>query len=135
MGGKGEDKYTPVPTNTQAPSMDMDMMMGMMGGYMDQMMNFMSEQQASMSEIMNQQNQSMQSLAQMDFTSNSNMLPAIQQPLDIDWTEQQAQLASKMKADYNIDQTRRKSRQDTVLTSPLLDEEDAETTTSLLEGK
>lgn len=52
----------------------------------------------------------------------------------IDWTEKQGQLNQKMKADYNVDQTRRKNRTDTILTSPLLDEEDATTTGSVLSG-
>ena len=62
-------------------------------------------------------------------------MPPISSAPTIDWTEKQEQLAAKQKADYHLDQARRKGSQDTVLTSPLLDDEDPEVTGSILAGK
>ncbi len=51
---------------------------------------------------------------------------------EVDWTDKHKQLASKMKADYSLDRARKISLTDTIVTSPLLDEEDPMTTGSLL---
>ena len=79
--------------------------------------------------------QSQQAATEMMMQIQAPQLPQAPVPSrvnDIDWTEKQDQLKSKMKADYNIDQARRKGRTGTVLSSPLLDEEDATTTGSVL---
>ncbi len=61
-------------------------------------------------------------------------LPEIQKPLEIDWTEQNDQLSAKARADFHNDQTSKKGRLDTVLTSPLLDDDEVDVTQSLLKG-
>jgi len=53
---------------------------------------------------------------------------------EVDWTEKQEQLAKKMQGDYALEADR-KGRLETVLTSPLLDEEDAMVDSSVLAGK
>ncbi len=54
-------------------------------------------------------------------------MPDVYKGGDIDWSTKSKQLASKMKADYQVKGARRKGRTDTILTSPLLDEEEAQT--------
>lgn len=116
MGGKGKSQSWTPPAET--PQYDasaiagaMEGMMGMMGG----MMESYSQQISTMQESM---------LSQME-----NMgTPEVVAPPPIDWTEKQQQLAAKVKADYSLDQTRRKGIADSIHTSPLLDDEDAETT-------
>ena len=41
----------------------------------------------------------------------------------IDFSEKQKELANKVRADYKDDQSRKRTRSSTILTSPLLDEE------------
>lgn len=59
-------------------------------------------------------------------------IPTAAKPLLIDWTDKQAQLAAKAKADYGVSSARRKGRMDTVKTGSLLDEEEASVTDTLL---
>jgi hypothetical protein len=59
-------------------------------------------------------------------------VPPIQKSANIDWSEKQAQLAAKMKADYGIEQARKKGVSQTIHTSPLLDDEDPKTTGTLV---
>jgi hypothetical protein len=61
-------------------------------------------------------------------------MPDIIKPLGIDWTDQNAQLAAKTKADYRNQQADRKGRLDTVLSSPLADDDKVDVTQSLLKG-
>ena len=58
-------------------------------------------------------------------------IPEIVRDPIIDWTEKNQEIANKARADFELDQSRRKGREDTILTSPLLDEQEV-TTTSLL---
>ncbi len=120
--GKGGDS-APDPVMPQMPDysgemmammgMMQEMMGGMMEGMMGQMMG-MAEQQQSMQENM------MANLsAQMDIP-----LPQVYRDPEIDFGERQDQLAQRGKADFHRDQMLRKGRLDTVLTSPLLDEEE-----------
>jgi hypothetical protein len=53
---------------------------------------------------------------------------------DVDWTETQEELYSKAVGEFTTSQAGKVSRQSTVHTSPLLDEEEAETTSSVLTG-
>lgn len=83
----------------------------------------------------------------MFMTMQQNMMAAIpQQPVlpetpdlsvldDVDWKEKQDELLAKASIDFNAEKEGKKGRVDTILTSPLLDDEDPETTKgSLLTG-
>jgi len=59
-------------------------------------------------------------------------IPEILRTPTIDWEAKQQDLAEKAKADYADEQTKKKGMGDTVHTSPLLEEEPATTTASLL---
>ena len=54
---------------------------------------------------------------------------------DIDWEAKAAELKKKMEAGYASDQANRKGRLSTLLTSPLLSEDDPLTTNSILTGR
>lgn len=115
--GGGDSAPPPMPMQPQDNSGEtMAMMMGMMEAMSANSMAMMHQAQAPQLPPMPQ-------------------IPEIAREPVIDWTEKQAQLAAKAKADYNIDQTRRKGRSDTILTSPLLDEDDATVTGSVLAGE
>jgi hypothetical protein len=62
-------------------------------------------------------------------------IPVVEKSTPIDWTEKTKELSSKMKADYALENAQRVGRQDTILSSPLLDNSTPETTKSLLAGK
>jgi len=96
----------------------------MMAGMMEGMMAQAAAQQESMA--------SMQLLMNAPELPQMPSMPALFETPDIDWTEKQDQLAAKAKADWNVDAARRKTRGDTVLTSPLLDDDDASVTGSVL---
>jgi len=49
--------------------------------------------------------------------------PAVEAEERVDWKERTQQLASKVKADYTDEQSRKRGRSSTLLTSPLLDED------------
>lgn len=133
FGGKGSSSApAPMPQTpdysgeiTQMMGMMQEMMGGVMegmAGQMETMMSQASEQQRTMQESILNMNMSMPEM------------PAAYRNPEIDWTEAQGQLSQKAKADYHLDQMRRKGRQDTVLTSPLLDDEDVDVTGSILTG-
>jgi hypothetical protein len=83
------------------------------------MAHLMQQQQAaSQNQLMMSQNRPPESL----------QMPTVQKTQDVDWTEKQAQLASKMKAEYSLAQNKRKTVTDTIHTSPLLDDEEPKTT-------
>ena len=86
---------------------------------------------AEMLAFMNQMMEMQAGLAAMQ-VPQLPPLPSIERDPIIDWAEKNEQLVAKARADYGIDKTRRKGRSDTILTSPILDDEDAETTGSLL---
>jgi predicted metal-dependent peptidase len=112
MGGKSKQE---APPPVSYPDMSMQ------NEQMAQMMQAMMGMQMSMA---NQQPQ-------------APMLapaPELNKEASIDWSDKHKELAAKMKADFNVDKARKKGRNDTVLTSPLLDEEDSSTTKSLLAG-
>lgn len=98
MGGKNTPEAPPPvePAGGMDPEMMMTMMQGMMG-----MMSSMS----------------------MPETPTIPDSPEVETEEPIDWTERNKQLAAKAKADYQDDERRKKGRNDTILTSPLLDEE------------
>ena len=62
------------------------------------------------------------------------IIPQVNREPEVDWTEKNAQLAAKMKADYRSSQAKKKGRAQTTHTSPLLDEEEANVAGSILTG-
>jgi hypothetical protein len=119
FGKGGSDSSPPPMMPMQQPQDNSAEMMAMMMGMMEAM--------------------SMNSMAMMEQVQQPQLppmpqIPEIAREPVIDWTEKQDQLAAKAAADYNLSETRRKARTDTVLTSPLLEEEDATVTGSVLAG-
>ena len=92
------------------------------GAMMEMMMGMMEASSSAMSHAASQPPQ----LPAMP------AIPTAAKPLLIDWTDKQAQLAAKAKADYGVNSARRKGATDTVKTGSLLDEEDADVTDTLL---
>jgi hypothetical protein len=130
--GKGGSTPPPVPAmpvqdNTEVYAM-MGMMQEMMGGMMEGMagqMEMMAGQAAAQQESI---------LAQME--ANMNMpMPEVYRSPEIDFTEAQDRLNAKAKADFHLDQMRRKSVTDTILTSPLLEDEEPQLGGSVLSGE
>lgn len=72
--------------------------------------------------------------AQMPQQPEMATMPETTTSEEIDWTDQNAKLAAKAKADYNVDKAKRKGRAETVHSSPLLEEEDTATTAKTLGG-
>lgn len=108
MGGKSKPTPPPpVSSIPEPPQVDLGPIMSMMS----QMMAMVSQQTA---------------LPQLPQT------PSVFAEPDINWREKQEELRNKIKGDESLADDKRKNRVDTVLTSPLLDEEDAITTKSLL---
>lgn len=126
----GKGGSAPAPPPVTMPQQNM-------AGFESMMMNFENMMMGAMGSMVSAQQAAAQQQADMMATMNMSMpeLPAVERDPIIDWTEQQAQLANKAKADYNLDQARRRGRQDTILTSPLLDEEDPELGGSVLTGE
>jgi len=112
MGGKG-DKSSSTPVVQRADTSETDSQMAMYAMMLSQMA---ANNQAQMQQT------------QMP----SIQMPVVQKADDVDWTEKTKQLKSKMSADYNLKQNRRKTVTDTIHTSPLLDDETAPTTKSVL---
>ena len=95
----------------------------MMSGYMEMMSQ-------TISQITQMQSQM---IAQMPQTPQ---LPPIYEPPEVDWSETRDKLKQKMKADYALERARKSTRNPNIFTSPLLDDEQADTTSSsLLEKK
>ena len=141
MFGKGGDAAPPppaIPDNSGQMADMMNMMQGMMGGIMEgmmgQMMGITQQMQGMTQSMLSQASDSQES---MMATLNATMptLPEAYRDPEIDWTEKQQQLSAKAKADYNLDTALRKGRMDTILTSPLLDDEEANVGGSVLSGE
>lgn len=68
-----------------------------------------------------------------DYTSS---LPEIigAEAAKTDWAAKAEELKAKMAAEYEADKAKKTGRTDTILTSPLLDQQDAVTTSSILTG-
>ena len=93
-----------------------------------------SELEAMMMAQMMQSMQQMAGIAAIPAPQPMPALPDIYQSPEVDWSERQEQLAQQMRADFGIDAARRHGRGKTVLSSPLLDEESADVTQSVLAG-
>lgn len=136
MGGifsKGGGSSQPAPEMPDyGAMMDQQMMMfqEMMGGMMEMMggmMESMPDMNSYMDSVLDQQLQMPEIPSMLD-------MPTVQRDPEIDWEEKQDQLSAKARADYNRDEMLRKGRTDTIHTSPLLDEEDATVTGSIIAG-
>lgn len=108
MGGKGDSHSTVAPVNKTEDNDSATMMM---------MYEMMMNQQA------------MQNAANRP---QPLQMPEIQKSTDIDWSEQNKILAAKAKADYTMNQSKKKGIPDTIHTSPLLDEETTTNVASVL---
>ena len=62
-------------------------------------------------------------------------VPPVYTSPEVDWSSKIEEISNQMKTDATLDRARRVGRLDTVLTSPLLNEDEAATTTSLLTGE
>lgn len=93
----------------------------------------LSSYQSSMQNIMNQTQQSMAEQMRYMTENSINSLPEVIDSVgDIDWAERTSQLKQKAAADYNAKEALRRGRASTILTSPLLDDTDPATTSSIL---
>lgn len=112
MGGKGGEEMLPPPVE-EPP---------VFGGGVGGIGGIMGAQQALMDTFMG----SMQDVP----------LPHVYEPThtDMDWGQLESELAAKGKADEAAAAAKRKGRTSTILTSPLLDYEDVETTEASLGG-
>jgi len=107
MGKSSPTPPPPISTIPEPPQADFGPVMAMMA----QMMSMVSQQTA------------MPQLPEA---------PQVFEEPEINWREKQEELRNKLKGEETLNQAKKKNRQDTILTSPLLDEEEAETTGSLL---
>ena len=122
MGGKGGgSSFTPPP---QDDGVDQEMLAQMFQGMMGMMGGMMEGFTGQLTALSQQMQQSM------------TAMPEIQKAPDIDWSEKMQQLQSKSKADFALDAARKKGISNSTYTSPLLDDEDADTThVSLVAGR
>ena len=124
MGGKGGggSSYTPKERDDGMDHQEMlaQMFQGMMG-MMSGMMEGFTGQLTALSQQMQE---------------NMTPIPEPVKAPDIDWSEKMQQLQSKSKADFALDAARKKGISNSTYTSPLLDDEDADTThVSLVAGR
>jgi hypothetical protein len=114
----GETSSTPVMPEKQ----DNSGTEAMLGSFMQAMSGMMvGQQQATQQALSDQQMQ----------LSMSNM-PAITEAQSIDWTEKNKELKNKMAAVYGTEAAKKMNTTSTILTSPLLDSEEINTTQSIL---
>lgn len=104
-----------------------------MNAYLGPMMEAMGAMQASSAGLMQQLMQMQMQPPQLPPIPEVNV-PEVQRDPEMNWAERHEQLASRMRADYALD-TGRRGRLETILTSPLLDDEDAHVTSSVLAGE
>ena len=90
--------------------------------------------EAYMSNMSNSNALMLQQMKALQDQSLQNQVPVTEATTPVDWTEVQNKIASKSKADYALEQARKVGRSDTILTSPLLDDQEAETTSNSLIG-
>ena len=123
MGGKGGggSSFTPPQQND---GMDQEMLAQMFQGMMGMMGGMMEGFTGQLTALSQQMQQSM------------TAMPEVQKAPDIDWSERMQQLQSKSKADFALDAARKKGISNSTYTSPLLDDEEADTThVSLVAGR
>lgn len=115
MGGKGSSGGS-VPTAYPPPQQDY---MALFAPIM-QMMGQMTKMS------MDRMNEAMEQMA-------TPSLPDMIEYKEIDWAKRQEQLYNKAKGELALEKARRFGREDTILTSPLLDDEEAITTSPLVD--
>lgn len=123
MGGKGGggSSFTPPP---QDDGVDQEMLAQMFQGMMGMMGGMMEGFTGQLTALSQQMQQSMIAM------------PEVQKAPDIDWSEKMQQLQAKSKADFALEAARKKGISNSTYTSPLLDDEDADTThVSLVAGR
>lgn len=117
MGGKGAGEPPPPVDNSANDAMLTQI--AMMSQMIPQMAMAQQQQMAGMISQMQQQQQP--------------MLPPVYSSPEVDWTEKISELKHKAQANYTLDQARKTGRSATILTSPFLEDEDANVTGSILE--
>lgn len=120
MGSKGSKQSWQPPADepsvdTAAIASAFEGMAGMMGS----MMEGYSQQMAAMQDSM------MKGLKETG-------TPEVLTPPSVNWADKQKELAAQVKADYNLQNTRKKNTATSIYTSPLLDNEEAQTTNASL---
>lgn len=111
MGGKGS--APDAPTAYQSPATPTADEMAIPG--LEEMMSMMS----AMMTLSQQQQQQIQTLSTPDIASPEVIKTEVK-----DWSDEYKRLASKTKADTAKKQRLRKGREDTILTSPLSEEDE-----------
>ncbi len=114
MGGKGSSGGS-VPAAYPPPQQDYTQLLAPILGMMAEMT---SKNMAAMNDAMKQM--------------ATPALPEIKPYKEIDWTKKQEQLYNKAKGELYLEKARRFGREDTFISSPLLDEEIAKTTSPLV---
>lgn len=120
MGGKNNSPPPPPVDNSANEAMLAQI--AMMSQMIPQMAMAQQQQMAGMISQMQQQQQPM-----------LPMLPPVYSSPEVDWTEKIGELKHKAQANYTLDQARKVGRSATILTSPFLEDEDANVTGSILE--
>lgn len=88
----------------------------------------------SMAMIMEMMQSGMFSMPGIPAMPQMPAMPEIERTPEIDWAEKQETLATSMSAKNATSNARKHGRTDTIHTSPLLDEEEPNTTESILTG-
>lgn len=97
--------------------------------------NAQEESASAYMATMQQMNAMMlQQMARMQEQQLLSSIPEVTEAPEVDWSEAQAELAAKAKATYGLDQAQKVGRSATIVSSPLLDDEEAVTTQSVLAG-
>ena len=130
--GGGSAAPPPMPDYSAMITQQMTMFQEMMGGMMEMMMGMMASM-PDMGEYMDSMLE--QQLLEMPEMPSLLDMPQASRDPEIDWGEKQDQLSMKQRADYNREEMLRKGRTDTIHTSPLLDEEYANVSGSIIASK
>ena len=117
MGGKNKQAAPPPVDNSanEAMMMQMSQMIAAM----------MASQQSQMGQMMSAMSQQQQ--------SQIPTIPEIFTQPDVDWSEKTKELQNRMRADYTLDKARKIGRNETVLTSPFLEDDEPTLTGTLLQ--
>lgn len=122
----------PMPDYTGMMQQQQAMFQEAMGGMMEMMMGMMAAM-PDMGEYMDSMME--QQLLEMPEVPSLLDMPQASRNPEVDWTEKNDQLSAQQRADFNREEMLRKGRTDTIHTSPLLDEEDANVSGSIIAGK
>lgn len=90
---------------------------------------------SAMSMMQGMQSQNAEMQAALNSQPDMSTLPTTSTVESVDWTEKNKELAARAKADYGLEKAQKVGRLDTVMTSPLLDDEETSTTKSVLGGE